>query len=92
MSESKRISSGILSFMPKTEGCLERWPLGAYKAIEKIHLFKDLDSKTTVLARSLGVPLLQVVQKNRFQDLEDSSMTSWNAIVVSMQMLIRMKI
>ncbi|ESK86068.1 hypothetical protein Moror_9366 [Moniliophthora roreri MCA 2997] len=72
MSESTRKSLGLPSFTTGTLLVGRYWDLDIYNTVEQLQISKNLDPKTTELARSLGYPLMQVVRDdNRLQELED---------------------
>ncbi|KAI3614152.1 hypothetical protein WG66_000141 [Moniliophthora roreri] len=74
MSESTRASLGLPSFTTKIDLRWQTWDLGAYKAVEMMHLSKGFDPETTAFARSLGFPIVQPIgDEDRFQNLDDSS-------------------
>ncbi|KAI3613050.1 hypothetical protein WG66_001563 [Moniliophthora roreri] len=73
MSKSTRISLGLPSYRTKIELYRHSWDVDHYKLVERLHLSKGFDLKTTDLARSFGYPLMQVVEdRDRFEGLEDS--------------------
>ncbi|KAI3613041.1 hypothetical protein WG66_001539 [Moniliophthora roreri] len=61
MSESMRISLGLPSFTIEVVVHGYSWNLDEYKTLERLHISRGFDPKTTDYACSLGYPLMQVM-------------------------------
>uniref|UniRef100_A0A0W0GDN8 Protein kinase domain-containing protein n=1 Tax=Moniliophthora roreri TaxID=221103 RepID=A0A0W0GDN8_MONRR len=72
MSEATQKSMGLPSFASKINVIHRGWVRDAYGVVQKIHSVHGFNPVTTDLARSLGLPILDVISDDdRFKDCED---------------------
>ncbi|KAK7056246.1 mitogen-activated protein kinase kinase kinase [Paramarasmius palmivorus] len=89
MMEHTRISFGLPTFTANIVLHHRAWPKRAYVDLERIHVVKGFDPKTTALAQSLEYPIIQVLSgeedgqiSRRTSSILESSTTDYDSGVL----------
>ncbi|KAF9254372.1 hypothetical protein L218DRAFT_509373 [Marasmius fiardii PR-910] len=69
MTEEEHVVLGLPCYIPKVEVHMQTWELEDYDFMRELQEAKGFDSSTTNFARSIGVPILEIVyaENDRFE-------------------------
>ncbi|KAF9254112.1 hypothetical protein L218DRAFT_627479 [Marasmius fiardii PR-910] len=75
MTEEEHVALGLPCYVPKMEIFMNTWSLEDYDFMQAFQEAKGFDPATTDFARSIGVPILEIVypEKNRFEVILDEN-------------------